>query len=84
MARLTPFVGAVPDHQGLFAALGYHGNGVAMASHAGRIVAALARGATPDTPHPAAMQARPWRWPFGRHRRALLAPVYALADAMDG
>jgi glycine/D-amino acid oxidase-like deaminating enzyme len=84
MARLTPFVGAVPDHKGLFAALGYHGNGVAMASHAGRIVAALARGATPDTAYPAAMQARPWRWPFGRYRRALLAPVYALADALDG
>lgn len=30
---LTPFVGAVPEHPGLYAALGYHGNGVAMASH---------------------------------------------------
>ena len=32
MASLTPFAGAVPDHPGLFAGMGYHGNGVAMAS----------------------------------------------------
>ncbi|WP_347220921.1 NAD(P)/FAD-dependent oxidoreductase, partial [Mycolicibacterium poriferae] len=30
MANLPPFAGPVPGHPGLFAGLGYHGNGVAM------------------------------------------------------
>jgi glycine/D-amino acid oxidase-like deaminating enzyme len=44
----TPFCGAVPGAPGLFAALGWHGNGVAAASEGGRrIAAALAGRANP-------------------------------------
>ena len=49
---LTPFAGPIPDMPGAFAALSYHGNGVAMASHAGAILADLARGCRPDPLYP--------------------------------
>ncbi len=81
MRGLTPFVGAVPDHSGLYAAIGYHGNGVAMASHAGRLAADLIGGRSPDIP--AAMRAVPGRFPLGRFRRALLTPAYLAAEAFD-
>ncbi|SIS55950.1 Glycine/D-amino acid oxidase [Roseivivax lentus] len=78
---LTPFVGAVPDQPGLFAALGYHGNGVAMASHAGTLAAGLILNRGPDIP--AAMRRPPGRFPFGRFRRLALAPAYLTAEALD-
>ncbi|MBV2359188.1 FAD-binding oxidoreductase [Thalassococcus sp. CAU 1522] len=80
MPELRPFVGPVPDHPGLFAALGYHGNGVAMGSHAGKLVAATVLGRN-DVP--AVMAAPPGRFPLGRFRRALLRPAYWLAEAFD-
>ncbi|MDJ0823619.1 MAG: FAD-binding oxidoreductase [Paracoccaceae bacterium] len=82
MANLTPFVGPVPDHPGLFAGLGYHGNGVAMASHAGALLADLVQGRRPAQ-YPAAMQAEPKRFPLGPYRRALLVPAYLAARAFD-
>jgi glycine/D-amino acid oxidase-like deaminating enzyme len=83
MANLTPFVGPVREMPGVFAGLGYHGNGVAMASQAGRILARLVQGRAADTPYPAAMQMQPGRFPLGRFRRALLAPAYAAASLLD-
>ncbi len=83
MANLIPFVGPVPDMPGLYAGLGYHGNGVAMASHAGRILASLVQGRTPDTVYPAALRMPPGRFPLGGFRRALLAPAYAAASLLD-
>lgn len=83
MAGLTPFVGEVPDHPGLYAAIGFHGNGVAMGTYAGQLVAAVVRDATPEGPYPAVMQDRPGRFPLGRFRRALLAPAYLAAEAFD-
>ncbi len=83
MARLTPFVGAVPDHPGLFAGMGFHGNGVAMGSHAGLMLADLVQGKSPRTPYPAALQTPPSRFPLGRFRRALLAPAYLGAALFD-
>ncbi|MFZ5964485.1 NAD(P)/FAD-dependent oxidoreductase [Thalassococcus sp. BH17M4-6] len=83
MANLTPFAGPVPGHPGLFGGLGYHGNGVAMGSHTGALLAALVQGKTPDGPYPPAMQAPPARFPLGRFRRSLLAPAYAAAALLD-
>lgn len=83
MANLGPFVGAVPDCPGLFAGLGYHGNGVAMGSHAGMLLADLVIDRPPRSLHPALMQRPPARFPLGRFRRALLAPAYAAATALD-
>ncbi|ETW12181.1 hypothetical protein ATO8_13837 [Roseivivax marinus] len=82
-AKLTPFVGPVPEMAGVFAGFGYHGNGVAMGSHAGRILAALARDETPDTVYPAAMRDEPPRFPLGRWRRLLLRPAYTAAELFD-
>jgi len=82
LSNLTPFAGPVPGHDGLFAGLGYHGNGVAMASHTGRNLADLVQGKTPRN-YPAVMQAAPKRFPLGRFRRALLLPSYALAETFD-
>jgi len=76
---LTPFAGPVPEMPGTFAALNYHGNGVAMASHAGAILADLALDRPPGPRYPEVMQAPPRRWPLGRLRRAMMWPPYAWA-----
>ena len=81
MANLTPYAGPVPGHPGLFAGMGYHGNGVAMGSHVGRLMADMIRGAPP--PLPAALRTPPARFPLGRLRRALLAPAYVTAALFD-
>ncbi|SNR33970.1 NAD(P)/FAD-dependent oxidoreductase [Puniceibacterium sediminis] len=83
MANLTPFAGPVPELPGVFAGLGYHGNGVAMGSHTGRLLAAIVQGKTPDAPYPQAMRQPATRFPLGRFRRALLAPAYAAASLLD-
>lgn len=83
MAGLTPFVGPVPGHDGMFAGLGFHGNGVAMGSYSGALLSALVAGDRPKGPYPAAMRQPPNRFPLGRHRRALLAPAYWAAEALD-
>lgn len=83
MPGLTPFVGPVPGHDGLFAGMGYHGNGVAMGSYSGALLGAIVAGETPDGPWPEAMRRPPNRFPLGRYRRALLAPAYWAAEAFD-
>lgn len=80
--RGLPYVGPVPDHPGVLAGFAFHGNGVAMGTHAGACLAALAQDQMPE--HlPAAMQVPPQRFPFGGLRRAIMPPIYAgfaLAD----
>ncbi len=83
MANLTPFCGEVPGHPGLYAGLGYHGNGVAMGSYTGRLLGDIVLGDRPDLPYPDFMRAEPKRFPLGRYRRSLLAPVYAAATLFD-
>lgn len=83
MAQLTPFVGPVPGHPGLFVGMGFHGNGVAMGSYAGLLLADIVQGKPTRTPYPAAMQTPPTRFPLGRFRRALLAPAYVGAGLFD-
>ncbi|MFV0512313.1 MAG: FAD-dependent oxidoreductase [Jhaorihella sp.] len=74
---LVPHVGPVPGEPGMFAALAYHGNGVAMGSFAGRLLADLALGRRPEPSWPAPMRAPLPRFPLGRARRALMPPAYA-------
>ena len=81
--RLTPFVGPVPGEPGLFAGFGYHGNGVAMGSYAGAVLADLVRDRAPDRPYPAAIRGPAGRFPLGRWRRALLVPAYAVKGWRD-
>lgn len=67
---LTPYVGPVPGLDGAFVTLAFHGNGVAMASHAGALVAGLIRG--DGTRVPEVLARVPGRFPLGRFRRAWL------------
>ncbi len=83
MRRLTPFAGPVPDHPGLYAAMGYHGNGVAMGSYLGAKLADTVLGRQPSGPFPDFLTTPPSRFPLGFFRRMLLAPAYAAATVFD-
>ncbi|NVK14625.1 MAG: FAD-binding oxidoreductase [Rhodobacteraceae bacterium] len=80
--NLVPFIGPVPEHPGLFAGLCYHGNGVAMGSYAGRLLSDLVQDIQPELPYSPAVHKLP-RFPFGRARRLLMPPAYALLGLMD-
>ncbi|PYG29475.1 NAD(P)/FAD-dependent oxidoreductase [Pelagimonas varians] len=80
MPRLMPFVGPVPGHSGLFAAMGFHGNGVAMGSFSGHL---LAQHILTGHQLPTAVSKTPSRFPLGRFRRCLLAPAYTMAGLLD-
>ncbi|SFE40397.1 NAD(P)/FAD-dependent oxidoreductase [Roseivivax sediminis] len=82
-STLTPFVGPVPDMPGVFAGFGYHGNGVAMGTYAGTLLAAQAGDRPMPGPYPDAIRTPPPRFPLGRFRRALLRPAYIAAEALD-
>ena len=80
---LLPYAGPIPGLKGAFAGFAWHGNGVAMGTHAGAILGDLALGRTPQRPWPAPMRHTPRRFPLGRFRRLLMRPAYlryGLAD----
>lgn len=79
--NLTPFAGPVPGRPGLFAALAYHGNGVAMGSLAGLHLSRLVLGRADQVP--AVMRQPMGRFPLGRLRRLLMPPAYALRALAD-
>ncbi|MEP1767167.1 MAG: FAD-binding oxidoreductase [Sulfitobacter sp.] len=81
--NMQPFVGPVPDHSGLWAGLCYHGNGVAMGSYSGAILADLILGRTPDMRYPAAMKTPLQRFGLGRLRRAIMPVVYGALMLAD-
>lgn len=83
MRSLTPFAGPVPDQPGLYAAMGYHGNGVAMGSYLGARLADTVLGRPQRGPFPAFLANPPDRFPLGPVRRLLLAPAYAAAAMLD-
>lgn len=72
-----PFVGEVPDTPGLFASLCYHGNGVAMASYCGALLADLTQEKTPSRVYPQAVQRPLAKFELGRFRRAIMPLAYA-------
>ena len=76
---LTPYAGAIPEMPGAFTALSYHGNGVALATYAGALLAGLAQDRKSTHLHPKIMQTPPKRFPLGRFRRATIWPIYAMA-----
>ena len=78
-----PFVGEVPEHPGMFASLCYHGNGVAMASYSGALLADLVQDKVPDKVYPRIVQRPLGKFELGRYRRAVMPFAYAgfaLAD----
>ncbi len=82
-ARGTPFVGPVPGLPGVWAALAYHGNGVAMGTYAGALAADLVRGVPPALPFPDAMKPALSRFPLARWRRGLFAATQPLLGLVD-
>ncbi len=82
-ANRVPYCGPIPGLPGAFAGFAYHGNGVAMASYTGTLLADLVQGKATRHPVPPVMQADAPRFPLGRLRRALLPPGYALAGLQD-
>ncbi|WP_298859101.1 FAD-binding oxidoreductase [uncultured Sulfitobacter sp.] len=80
---LLPFVGPVPDTKGLWAGMCYHGNGVAMGSYSGALLAQLVQGKAPDALYPEPMQKPLRKFELGSWRRAAMPLAYAglmLAD----
>ena len=78
----VPFAAQIPGAPGMFAAFGYHGNGVGMGSWCGALLADLAMDKTPDL-YPDMLRRDPGRFPFGRYRRALMRPAYTLWGLQD-
>jgi len=75
-AKKMPYVGPVPDQPGAFCAMAYHGNGVSMGSHCGKLAAALIAGDARPEDLPIPLRAALPRFPLGRSRRMLMPPVY--------
>jgi glycine/D-amino acid oxidase-like deaminating enzyme len=71
-----PFAGPCEGAPGLHAALCYHGNGVAMGSFCGRLVAQTILGREPEV-YPLALRTPLAPFPLGRFRRILMPPLYA-------
>jgi glycine/D-amino acid oxidase-like deaminating enzyme len=82
-ANRVPYCGPIPDMPGAFAGFAFHGNGVAMGTYTGSLLADLVQGKPTTSPHPLVMQAAAPRFPLGRFRRALLPAGYALAGLRD-
>ena len=72
--NLMPYAGPIPGMAGGYSAMCYHGNGVAIGSYAGRLLAAQIIGEGPATPAP--MRRPLKRFELGRWRRAALPFAY--------
>lgn len=79
--NLVPFIGAL--RPGLYAGLGYHGNGVAMGSYAGALLAQQISGQDLGLFHPALCQRPMRRFAMGRARRIAMRAVYAGLGIVD-
>lgn len=76
-------VGPLGDWANAWTACCYHGNGVAMGSWAGRLLAELATGARRQAELPAVMRGPLPRFPLPRLRMAYIKGVYAFRDARE-
>ncbi len=77
---LTPFAGPIGDWDDAWAGFAWHGNGVALGTWSGKLLAGLATGVCKA---PALMAPAPRRFPFGPLRRNLLRPAYAWYGLKD-
>lgn len=82
-ARRTPSLGSLPDDPSIFYALGYHGNGVAAAPWAGRLLAQLIGGKAEISDIPAAVRGKPMTIPFPALRRWYLRGALGYYRLMD-
>lgn len=82
-AHLNPYVGPVPEMEGAYASLAYHGNGVAMGSHSGRMVADVIAGKNKPEDIPLIMRQALPAFPLGSSRLWLLRMAYWAAKLKD-
>lgn len=78
-----PFVGKLPQSENLYASLCYHGNGVAMGSYCGALIADVVLRRPSQTPYPESMKGPFVKFELGRLRRMLMPIAYlgfAIAD----
>ena len=78
---LVPYAGPIDGMDNAWTAMCYHGNGVAMGSYAGRLLAAQITGDGPTTP--ALLRSVPRRFELGRWRRAVLPFAYTFYGLQD-
>ncbi|TYC52802.1 FAD-binding oxidoreductase [Rhodobacterales bacterium] len=80
---LTPFVGEVPQFDGIYVAMAWHGSGIAMASISGEKVAAMLLGKlrAQDLPAPLVKPLR--KFPFPVFRKLYLQGAYWYYDWQD-
>ena len=78
---LVPYAGPIEGMDNAWTAMCYHGNGVAMGSYAGRLLAAQITGEGPSTPAP--LRSAPRRFELGRWRRAVLPFAYTYYGLQD-
>jgi len=81
---LLSFTGPIPGMKNAYASLAYHGNGVAMASHCGRLLAQIIEGELPPEDIPMAMRQTPRTFPFPALRRNYLSLAYKWYEWLDG
>ena len=79
---LTPFAGPVPGAEGLYAAFGWHGNGVSTASYAGHLTGRMMAGEMLRLP--AVLATPPRRFPIPALRLAQLRLAYAIVRMAEG
>ena len=73
---LSSYTGPIPKMPNAWVSLAYHGNGVAMGSHCGRLVGRMVAGDLAPDAIPAIMRQVPRRFPLPALRRTYLAAAY--------
>lgn len=81
--KQVPFAGPVPGQRGIFAGFAYHGNGVAMGTNVGRLLAGMVGANVVGSKVPEVIRSPTGRFPFGRARRVLLPAAYAVMGLAD-
>ena len=74
---LTSYTGPVPGMANAWLSVAYHGNGVSMGSHCGRLAGRMISGRRAPDAIPVIMRQPPRRFPFPALRRNYLRAAYA-------
>ena len=74
--NLVSYTGPIPGMPNAWASLAYHGSGVAMGSHCGRLAGRMIAGDLAPEAIPAIMRRVPGRFPFPAFRKTYLAAAY--------
>ena len=79
----SPYTGPVPGAPGLFTSFAYHGNGVAMGSYCGRLLADMVLGDLSPADLPLPLRAPARKFPVAALRMAYVKALYAWWDIRE-